>query len=210
MPHSQAKTKVKKTVAPRAWQRMLSGRRLDLLDPSPMDIEIEDIAHGLARVARWNGQTIGDHAFSVAQHSLIVEEIAAYIDPELSPEYRLMALLHDGSEYVIGDMISPFKNALGVDYRIFEDRLERAIHIRFGLTPKTPPALKKLIKRADLACAYFEATQVAGFGKEESLTLFGAPPNGLQVTIDPWPATKAQAAYVTRHNALLDMIDAQT
>jgi uncharacterized protein len=199
----------KKHIPPRAWQRMLSGRRLDLLDPSPMDIEIEDIAHGLARVARWNGQTIGDHAFSVAQHSLIVEEIAAYIDPDLSPEFRLVALLHDGSEYVIGDMISPFKNALGVDYRTFEDRLERAIHIRFGLMPKTPPALKKLIKRADLACAYFEATQLAGFGKEESLALFGAPPNGLQISIDPWPATKAQAHYVARHDALITLIDGQ-
>lgn len=209
MSPNKPKSKTQKPVAPRAWQRMLSGRRLDLLDPSPMDIEIEDIAHGLARVARWNGQTIGDHAFSVAQHSLIVEEITAYIDPKLSPEYRLMALLHDGSEYVIGDMISPFKNALGVDYRIFEDRLERAIHMRFGLTPKTPPAVKKLIKRADLACAFYEATQLAGFGKEESFALFGTPPHGLQITIDPWPATKAQAAYVARHNALLEQIDAQ-
>jgi uncharacterized protein len=189
---------------------MLSGRRLDLLDPSPMDVEIEDIAHGLARVARWNGQTIGDHAFSVAQHSLIVEEIAAYIQPNLSPQERLMALLHDGSEYVIGDMISPFKNALGVDYRTFEDRLERAIHIRFGLPPKTPPLLKKLIKRADLACAFFEATQLAGFDKAESLVLFGVPPNGLQVTIEPWSAPQAQRAYIARHNALIAQIDATT
>ena len=209
MPTAQPKTKTKKFVAPRAWQRMLSGRRLDLLDPSPLDIEIEDIAHGLARVARWNGQTIGDHAFSVAQHSLIVEEIVGFIDPDISPEDRLMALLHDGSEYVIGDMISPFKNALGVDYRTFEDRLERAIHILFGLTPKIPPALKKLIKRADLACAYFEATQVAGFGKDESLALFGAPPNGIKIVIDPWPATKAQTAYIMRHNALIQQIDAK-
>jgi uncharacterized protein len=208
MPPKSRLSKAKKLTPPRAWQRMLSGRRLDLLDPSPMDIEIEDIAHGLARVARWNGQTIGDHAFSVAQHSLIVEEIAAYIEPELTPQERLMALLHDGSEYVIGDMISPFKNALGVDYRTFEDRLERAIHIRFGLLPKTPALLKKLIKRADLACAYFEATQLAGFGKEESLSLFGAPPNGLQISIEPWSATQAQNAYVERHNALILLIDA--
>jgi uncharacterized protein len=207
--HMPTKAKpAKKTQAPRAWQRMLSGRRLDLLDPSPLDIEVEDIAHGLARVARWNGQTRGDHAFSVAQHSLIVEEIAGYIDPDLSPQYRLMALLHDGSEYVIGDMISPFKNALGVDYRIFEDRLERAIHIRFGLPPRTPPLLKKLIKRADLACAFFEATQLAGFEHEESMQLFGAPPQGLQITIQPWSATRAQEAYVARHNALLRDIDA--
>ena len=120
---------------PRAWQRMLSGRRLDLLDPSPLDIEIEDIAHGLARVARWNGQTLGEHGFSVAQHSVVVEEIAAHIQPGLEPRWRLAALLHDAPEYVIGDMISPFKTALGVNYRAFEDRLEAAIHLRFGLPP---------------------------------------------------------------------------
>jgi len=138
----------------RAWQRMLSGRRLDLLDPSPMDIEIEDIAHGLARVARWNGQTIGDHPFSVAQHSVVVEEIAAHIKPGLEPRWRLAALLHDAAEYVIGDMISPFKTALGIDYRAFEDRLEGAIHLRFGLPTHAPAAIKTLIKAADRACAY--------------------------------------------------------
>ena len=126
---------------PRAWQRMLSGRRLDLLDPSPLDIEIEDIAHGLARVARWNGQTTGEHAFSVAQHCVVVEEIAAHIQPDLEPRWRLAALLHDAPEYVIGDMISPFKTALGVDYRTFEDRLEMAIHVRFGLPARIPPLI---------------------------------------------------------------------
>ena len=157
---------------------MLSGRRLDLLDPSPFDIEIEDIAHGLARVARWNGQTIGEHAFSVAQHSCVVEEIVAYIQPDLEPKWRLAALLHDASEYVIGDMISPFKAALGVNYKAFEARLEAAIHLRYGLPPKNPAAIKKLIKQADVACAYFEATQLAGFTKKESLGCFGKPPAG--------------------------------
>ncbi|GBF58828.1 hypothetical protein PbB2_02516 [Candidatus Phycosocius bacilliformis] len=186
---------------------MLSGRRLDLLDPSPLDIEIEDIAHGLARVARWNGQTTGDHAFSVAQHSLIVEQIAGFIAPDLSAGERLMALLHDAPEYVVGDMISPFKNALGVNYRAFEDRLERAVHIRFGLPPKTPATLKKLIKRADLACAFFEATQLAGFGVDESLGFFGHPPEGFRIEIDPWPARQAQEAYVARHQALIAQMD---
>src|SRR6516164_9751242 len=133
----------------RAWQRMLSGRRLDLLDPSPLDIEIEDIAHGLARVARWNGQTIGEHAFSVAQHSVVVEEIAAHMRPGLAARWRLAALLHDAPEYVIGDMISPFKTALGVDYRDFEERLETAIHVRFGLPARAPAEIKALIKDAD-------------------------------------------------------------
>ena len=126
----------------RAWQRMLSGRRLDLLDPSPLDIEIEDIAHGLARVARWNGQTKGDHAFSVAQHCVLVEGIARTSTGSWTSHSRLMALLHDAPEYVVGDMISPFKAALGLDYKAFENRLLSAIHMRFSLPPKTPTVVR--------------------------------------------------------------------
>jgi 5'-deoxynucleotidase YfbR-like HD superfamily hydrolase len=187
---------------PRAWQRMLSGRRLDLLDPSPLDIEIEDIAHGLARVARWNGQTMGEHAFSVAQHSIVVEEIMAHIQPAIEPRWRLAGLLHDAPEYVIGDMISPFKAALGLDYRTFEDRLEGAVHIRFGLPARIPAAIKVLIKQADRACAFFEATQLAGFTMEESLDFFGAPPAGYDLRIEPWPAAEAQVRYVQRYHTL--------
>ena len=188
--------------APRAWQRMLSGRRLDLLDPSPMDIEIEDIAHGLARVARWNGQTTGEHAFSVAQHSVVVEEIAAHISPGLGPNWRLAALLHDAPEYVIGDMISPFKAALGLDYRTFEERLERAIHIRFGLPAHMPGPIKTLIKTADRACAFFEATQLAGFEHNEALALFGAPPRAYRLLIEPQAPAEAQARYLQRFHVL--------
>ncbi|MFM8820793.1 MAG: YfbR-like 5'-deoxynucleotidase [Phenylobacterium sp.] len=181
---------------------MLSGRRLDLLDPSPLDIEIEDIAHGLARVARWNGQTSGEHAFSVAQHSLVVEEICVHLKPDLDPRWRLAALLHDASEYVIGDMISPFKAALGYDYKAFEHRLEQAIHIRFGLPARTPPDIRKLIKAADRTCAFFEAVQLAGFGPEESVSLFGNPPAGLNIDIDPLAARPAQLQYVRRFHLL--------
>ena len=187
---------------PRAWQRMLSGRRLDLLDPSPMDIEVADIAHGLARVARWNGQTVGEHAFSVAQHSVVVEEICAHLRPALEPRWRLAALLHDASEYVIGDMISPFKAALGMDYRKFEERLETAIHVRFGIPAKVPTEVKKLIKQADRACAFFEATQLAGFGHAEALELFGAPPAGYDLVIDPQAPGIAQTRYIQRYNVL--------
>jgi len=189
---------------PRAWQRMLSGRRLDLLEPSPFDIEIEDIAHGLARVARWNGQTIGEHAFSVAQHSVVVEDLAAHISPGLEPRWRLAALLHDASEYVIGDMISPFKAALGVNYKDFEERLEHAIHVRFGLPAKTPPAVKKLIKAADRACAFFEATQLAGFSHEEALGFFGAPPQGYHLVLNPMSPSEAQQRYVDRYHVLAE------
>lgn len=187
---------------PRAWQRMLSGRRLDLLDPSPFDIEIEDIAHGLARVARWNGQTIGEHAFSVAQHSVVVEELCRVIRPGLEPKWQLAALLHDASEYVIGDMISPFKSALGASYKDFEAKLEGAIHVRFQLPPKTPKTIKTLIKKADKACAYFEATQLAGFTKRESVQIFGAPPAGYSLTIEPEPASIAQERYLARYREL--------
>src|SRR5499433_1481845 len=162
--------------SPRAWQRMLSGRRLDLLNPSPLDIEIEDIAHGLARVARWNGQTKGPHAFSVAQHCLLVEALLSHTDDNLDHRARLAALLHDAPEYVIGDMISPFKAALGLDYRAFEDRLERAIHIRFGLPPKLPESLQNLIKAADRSAAFLEATRLAGFADDEARKFFGPPP----------------------------------
>jgi 5'-deoxynucleotidase YfbR-like HD superfamily hydrolase len=187
---------------PRAWQRMLSGRRLDLLDPSPLDIEIEDIAHGLARVARWNGQTVGDHSLSVAQHSVVVEEIAAHLRPGLAAKWRLAALLHDAAEYVIGDMISPFKTALGLDYRTFEDRLETAIHVRFGLPAHAPPDIRKLIKSADRASAFYEATQLAGFTHEEALALFGAPPPGYVLAIEPQAPREAQARYVQRYHVL--------
>jgi 5'-deoxynucleotidase YfbR-like HD superfamily hydrolase len=183
---------------------MLSGRRLDLLDPSPLDIEIEDIAHGLARVARWNGQTVGEHPFSVAQHSLVVEEISAHLSVGLDPRWRLVALLHDAPEYVIGDMISPFKAALGLDYRTFEARLEHAIHLRFGLPPKPPQAVKTLIKRADRACAYLEATQLAGFGHEESQDLFGTPPEGYRPALEPMSPAHAQARYLERYNTLAE------
>jgi 5'-deoxynucleotidase YfbR-like HD superfamily hydrolase len=183
---------------------MLSGRRLDLLDPSPMDIEISDIAHGLARVARWNGQTTGEHGFSVAQHSLIVEDIAAYLLPGLDAKWRLAALLHDASEYVIGDMISPFKAALGLNYRTFEERLETAIHVRFGLPAQTPAPTKALIKQADRACAHFEAVQLAGFSPAEALSLFGSIPSGYSLKLVPMSPAQAQARYVQRFEVLSD------
>ena len=190
--------------APRAWQRMLSGRRLDLLDPSPLDIEVEDIAHGLARVARWNGQTVGEHAFSVAQHSLVVEEIAAHLQPAMVPRWRMAALLHDAPEYVIGDMISPFKAALGLDYRQFEDRLEAAIHLRFGLPQKTPAEVKTLIKQADRISAYHEAVRLAGFTPKEAETLFGRPPDDFAPHVDPLPAHVAQERYLARFHLLAE------
>lgn len=190
--------------SPRAWQRMLSGRRLDLLDPDPKDIEIADIAHGLARVARWNGQTVGEHAFSVAQHCLVVEEIAAASQPRWAPQWRLAALLHDAPEFVIGDLISPFKSAIGLDYKAFELKLLAAIHRRFGLPDTLPAEVTAAIKSADRIAAYFEATRLAGFGREEAGRFFGEPsalPEALAgrlAQLDATPTRAAQTAYLQR------------
>jgi len=187
----------------RAWQRMLSGRRLDLLEPSPLDIEIEDIAHGLARVARWNGQTKGLHAFSVAQHSVLVERLVADLSPRLSREARLMALLHDAPEYVVGDLISPFKAAIGVNYKDLELKLQAAIHLRFGLPALVPKPLAVLFKKADHLSAYYEATQLAGFEEDTARKLFGAPPSGLKaVRLAPLPTAEAQALFLERFKRL--------
>ncbi len=195
----------KATTPPRAWQRMLSGRRLDLLDPSPLDVEIEDIAHGLARVARWNGQTRGEHAFSVAQHSLLVEAILGQIAPAVSGQMKLMALLHDAPEYVIGDIISPFKAAVGETYKSVEHRLMAAIHLRFGLTPAAPPAGARMIKRCDQIAAFLEATHLAGFDRVEALKFFGAPeplPRHVMAMLEPCPVGEAQARFLARFGDL--------
>jgi uncharacterized protein len=192
-------------MSPRAWQRMLSGRRLDLLDPSPLDIEIEDIAHGLARVARWNGQTRGDHAFSVAQHCVLVEAIFHHCNKKVTKPQRLAALLHDAPEYVIGDMISPFKAALGMDYKSFEHRLMAAIHVRFSLPAMNSAELEIQIKESDKMAAYLEATQLAGFGVPESEKFFGKP-KGLSAifqNLEPLPTNEAKTQFMLAFKKLV-------
>ena len=191
----------------RAWQRMLSGRRLDLLDPSPLDVELDDIAHGLARVARWNGQTSGDYIFSVAQHVLLVEALARAKQPRLDSRTRLALLLHDAPEYVIGDMISPFKAVIGDSYKAVEKRLLGAIHLRFGLPSRLPEETTGLIKTADRQAAYLEATRLAGFADEEARKFFGQPPK-VSAAIErdyltPWPAGTAERRLVERIEQLL-------
>ena len=190
---------------PRAWQKMLSGRRLDLLDPTPVDIEIEDIAHGLSFVARWNGQTLGDFAYSVAEHSLLVERLYARLAPSAPAKWRLAALLHDAPEYVIGDMISPVKAAVGPGYDELDKRLAAAVHLRFGLPAAIPVTVKKQIKKADKISAWMEATQIAGFSEPEANRFFGKPDaamtDGLHIHLRP--PTETRAAYTARHAELL-------
>jgi len=202
----RAKPPARESAEPRAWQRMLSGRRLDLLDPSALDIEIEDIAHGLARVARWNGQTVGSHIYSVAQHCLLVETLARAKMPRLDRSIRLAVLLHDAPEYVIGDMISPFKAVIGDAYKAVERRLLSSIHRRFGLPAQYSPDVEALIKLADHEAAFLEATRLACFAHAEARRFFGRPP---RVTVSmerdylkPWPAETAQSRYLERFKKL--------
>ena len=201
--------------APRAWQRMLSGRRLDLLDPSPLDVEIEDIAHGLARVARWNGQTHGPHIFSVAQHSLLVEALAGAEKPDLPATGRLVALLHDAPEYVIGDIISPFKAVIGDRYKEIEHRLLAAIHRRYSLPVEVGAALAKLVKRADRSAAFIEATRLAGFSVAEAERFFGRPAiarvedlGDIDALVAPRPSDEAEVAFLVRFRQLIASVDA--
>ena len=190
---------------PRAWQRMLSGRRLDLLDPTPMDIEVEDIAHGLAFVARWNGQTIGDYAYSVAEHSLLVTDIFTAQNPGAPIKWQLAALLHDAPEYVIGDMISPVKAAVGPNYGVLDDRLMAAIHIRFGLPAQLPVAIKKQIKKADKISAWLEAVQIAGFQPAEADKFFGKIDPNLagSLHIRLRPPVEVRNDFTAKHHALM-------
>lgn len=190
----------------RAWQRMLSGRRLNLLEPSPLDIEIEDIAHGLSRVARWNGQTDGEWAFSVAEHSVLVESLTRRFRRNISPSWRMAALLHDAAEYVIGDLISPFKAAVGFDYKGFEHSLQGAIHIRFGIAAIPPDSAQKLIKRADRASAYLEAVQLAGFTPAEARQIFGSPRGIENIALSPVPPAKAKQIFLDRFELLAGML----
>jgi len=186
---------------------MLSGRRLDLLDPTPVDIEIEDIAHGLAFVARWNGQTRGDWPYSVAEHSLLVEEIYVRLGGK-DPRWRLAALLHDAPEYVIGDMISPVKASVGPGYGEMDLRLTAAVHLRFGLPAVLPVAVKKAIKVADKVSAWAEAVQIAGFTEAEADKFFGRPQSavlrGVEIMLRP-PAV-VRADYIARHSELLGQL----
>ena len=192
----------------RAWQRMLSGRRLDLLDPSALDIEIEDIAHGLSFLARWNGQTKGNHGYSVAEHSLLVEEIFNDLNPKIDPKWKMAALLHDAAEYVIGDLISPVKSSVGESYELLEKRLMMAIYQRFGIVGKIPRTIQKKIKLADKYSAWLEAIKIADFTMDEANKVFGAPNMKTlnNVKIIPKPPLRAKSLFLKKHAELIKLM----
>ncbi|SEH31165.1 YfbR-like 5'-deoxynucleotidase [Magnetospirillum fulvum] len=200
---SDGATPRRSSAPPRAWQRMLSGRRLDILDPSPLDIEIEDIALGLSRVARWNGQTVGEHGFSVAQHCLVVVELMVAADPKLPRAARLAGLLHDAAEYVTSDLITPFKRAVGRPYDEIEAKVAEAVHLAFGLPPRVPEAWESAIRAADRAAAFAEAVQLAGFALAEARKVLGYRGRMPSLRLEPWPAEEARRAFLAAFRDLM-------
>jgi uncharacterized protein len=153
---------------PRAWVRLPSGKRLDLLNPTPFDWEDEDLALGLARTYRWGGHSAWPLPLSVAQHSLLVLALhrrRAHSAANAPAELR--ELLHDADEGLLGfDCLSPVKPILGQAYRTLTERLEKAIALRYGLPPWTA-AEKKAHKQADQLAAASEAVHVAGWAESE-------------------------------------------
>jgi len=188
----------------RAWQRMLSGRRLDILDPSPLDIEIEDVARGLSRQPRWNGQTHGEHAFSVAQHSLLVAELMATVQPHLPPTALLAGLLHDAAEFVTADLVTPFKRAVGKPYRDIEARVRFAVHLAFRLPADLPPHWDQAIGAADRTAAYLEAVHLAGFQPDEARAVLGFRGAAPEVMIEPWGCERAHQTFLAVFHDLAD------
>ena len=187
---------------PRSWQRMLSGRRLDLLNPSPLDIEIEDIARGISRVARWNGQTLGEYPLSVAQHSVIVAELLKSYNENIEIKWQLAALLHDAAEYIISDMITPLKSFLGEEYIQLEEKIQSAINIRFSLPGEIPKKIYKLIKNCDRQTAFIEAIQLAGFTLKEAKKTLKMPKLIPDYKIIPISANKAEKLFLKKFKEL--------
>ncbi len=197
--------------APRTWQRMLSGRRLNLVEPSPLDIEISDIALGLARNTRWNGQTVGPHGWSVAQHSDLVVEIVRRLKPRASAALLMAAKLHDASEYVTHDLITPLKAVVGDVFKEVEARLTRAVFIRFGLKPVLDPADKALIKRADRIAAATEAVQLAGFSAAECKSVLGFKEKPLKdIKLTPLPVAEAERTFLEGFHVLEKALQLQS
>ena len=193
-----------KKINQRAWQRMLSGRKLDILSPSPFDIEIEDIALGLSRVTRWNGQTTGKYPYSVAQHSVLVEELFKIEYPDLDKKWYLAALLHDAPEYVIGDLITPFKYALNNSYRFVEDNLMKAIYLRFGLPALLPRNIESKIKKIDKSLAWFEAVDLAGYKEKEASKIIKKPNlNSKRQIIVALSANDVQKKFLKRFQEII-------
>ena len=178
----------------RAWVRLYSGKRLDLLNPTPFDWEDSDLAIGLARTYRWGGHSAWELPLSVAQHSLLVLALRRLWFPGVDdPRADLRELLHDADEGLLGfDCISVVKPFLGQAYRKLAESLEAAVALRYRLAPWTE-ADKKPHKRADRVAAASEAVHVVGWTRKEVRATLGIAHQPL--TFDPLTAIYGGTAW---------------
>lgn len=170
------------------------------MKPAAREVDIEDIARGLSRLPRWNGQTKGSLAFSVAQHSLLVRFLFAELDPKAEKCWQLAALLHDGPEYALGDLIAPFKKVVGETYHQVEQSLQQAIHRRFSLPKVLPSSVAARVEKADRWSASLEAQVLTSFPKEtiaQLSPLSSRPfPGAAHALLEPWPSHVAQGRFL--------------
>ena len=172
---------VGQVIAP--WMQTASGRAFDLLTPRPAQVSLDDIAHALARIARFSGHT--PEVWSVAAHSRLVTRIVAQRSSDR--ELRLAALLHDAHEAYLGDMTRPVKEALAwldpgarETWRLLEQRIQGAIHHAFGLPAFLPVAWSDAIHHADACALHVEGIMF--------MTPFARPWHPLPVPDCPVPA----------------------
>lgn len=116
------------------------GKYIDLLDPDPSVIEIEEIAHRLSNICRWLGGT--KYHYSVAQHSSIICDL-------VPKDIAMQALLHDATEAYMGDLVTPLKVHFP-DFAKMEDNLWAAIADKFGLPRELDPRIRAADKRIGL------------------------------------------------------------
>ncbi len=205
---------------PRAWVRMPSARRLDLLDPTPFDWDDSDLALGLARTYRWGGHSAWPRPLCVAQHSLSVMHLRAADSlargSTLTPLEALRELLHDAEEGLLGfDCIAPLKPFLGDGFKALSQRLEQAVFLRYGL-PRWNQRDYAAHKRADHLAAASEAVHVAGWSVDEvrrTLQIRATPltTDPLQaiyggVAWEPWEAPLACQRFLAELTRLQGMI----
>jgi uncharacterized protein len=199
--------------AARAWVRLLSGKRLDLLNPTPFDWEDEDLALGLARTYRWGGHSAWPLPLSVAQHSLFVLQLRRQRFPDAKDARAdLRELLHDADEGLLGfDSISPLKPFLGEAYHDLVARLQTAIGVRYGL-PAWTAKEKRIHKEADRIAAATEAVRVVGWTLDEVHRVLRIPFEPLTQdplepvyggkAFAPWPPQLAAERFLAELQAL--------
>jgi hypothetical protein len=192
-----------------SWVQTVSGMPVDLLDPKPEQILPGDIAHALARIPRFNGHTLGDWPWNVAQHSLLVEQL---MPAQTDAAGRLVALLHDAHEAYIGDLITPVKQAMdalpvrsrdpflpALAFFALTTKLDEVIWTAFGLSPSVN--LLNRVKTADLLALVVEKEQLMAPARRD-WDLLPKPPDPMPTLRPAHPPTRAAEIFLDRFHVL--------